>query len=478
MCYFPLGCDSNTAPKSRGKRSGIVEGTKTSKFKLTNAVFPIFPILQSSISQNTFSIQLLNSDSSLHFLSMESSAISLIMVKGPREGETLDFPPGTTIRIGRTVRGNSVAIKDAGISTKHLSIESESVSGKWMLLDLDSSNGTFVNDTKLPPHDAFALSDGDTIKCGELTSILVRINSNEECGSRRNPRRKAAEKCTSFDVMGSVAGTRGRRGKVVEVVSVVGGCNDTMLESGRCLRSRKGRGVKGDIANQVPDCEKIEDNLDVGRGSENVNSVVNEPGPKITTRSTRRTKNTVCVATDSVLGNVPENSCVGGEVKAGAKKTRAGTRGRKKLQNEPPPDCSTVIKFEHSENVEQKSLGENKLVDDGEVEKNANVEERGSGSSPQEVRDRDENQDVCIISEGCEEVADGRASHDEDFLCKAEKVPDLKKMTLGEWFDYLETHLPRQIIDATEEVISGMRIKSKQVREYVSQQKIENCQGG
>ncbi|XP_050942031.1 FHA domain-containing protein At4g14490-like isoform X2 [Cucumis melo] len=376
---------------------------------------------------------------------MESSAITLIMVKGPREGETLDFPPGATIRIGRTVRGNSVAIKDAGISTKHLSIEFESVSGNWMLRDLDSSNGTFVNDIKLPPHDAFALNDGDTIKCGELTSIFVRINSNEEPRSRRNPRRKAAEKCTSSDVVGSVAGTRGRRGKVVEEVSVVGGCNDAMGDSGRCLRSRKGRGVKDEIDNQVPDCKKIGDKLDVGRESQNMNNAVNEPGPKIAKRSTRRTKNTVSVATDSVLENVPEDSRVGGEVKAEAKKTRAGTRGRKKLQNEPPLEISTVIKLEHSENVEEKSLGENKLVDVGE--------------------------------EGCEEVADGRASHDEDFLCKSEKAPDLKKMTLGDWFDYLETHLPRQIIDATEEVISGMKIKSKQVQEYVARQKIENCQG-
>ncbi|KAA0049289.1 FHA domain-containing protein [Cucumis melo var. makuwa] len=408
---------------------------------------------------------------------MESSAITLIMVKGPREGETLDFPPGATIRIGRTVRGNSVAIKDAGISTKHLSIEFESVSGNWMLRDLDSSNGTFVNDIKLPPHDAFALNDGDTIKCGELTSIFVRINSNEEPRSRRNPRRKAAEKCTSSDVVGSVAGTRGRRGKVVEEVSVVGGCNDAMGDSGRCLRSRKGRGVKDEIDNQVPDCKKIGDKLDVGRESQNMNNAVNEPGPKIAKRSTRRTKNTVSVATDSVLENVPEDSRVGGEVKAEAKKTRAGTRGRKKLQNEPPLEISTVIKLEHSENVEEKSLGENKLVDVGEGKKNANVEERCCGSSPQEICDRDGNQDVCIISEGCEEVADGRASHDEDFLCKSEKAPDLKKMTLGDWFDYLETHLPRQIIDATEEVISGMKIKSKQVQEYVARQKIENCQG-
>ncbi|XP_023526744.1 FHA domain-containing protein At4g14490-like [Cucurbita pepo subsp. pepo] len=409
---------------------------------------------------------------------MESSAITLIMVQGPREGETLHFPPGTTIRIGRVVRGNSVAIKDAGISTKHLSIESESVSGKWMLRDLDSSNGTFVNDAKLSPHDAVALRDGDTIKCGELTSILVRINSNEECRSKRNPRRKAAEKCTGSNVVGSVAGTRGRRGKAVEEVSVLGVFNEATLESGRCLRPRKRRGVKCEITNQVADCKKIEENLDLVRGSENVNNVENEPSTKITRGSTRKANSTVRVATDSVLGNVPENPCLGGELKAGAKKTRAGTRGRKKLQNEPPPDCGTVIKLEHSESVEQKSLGENKLVDDGEGKNNAHVEEAGSGSSPQVVCDRDENEDVCIISEGCEKVADGRDSHGEDILRKAEEAPDLKKMTLGEWFDYLETHLPKQIIDATEEVISGMRIKSAQVREYVAQQKIENSQGG
>ncbi|XP_022975344.1 FHA domain-containing protein At4g14490-like [Cucurbita maxima] len=374
---------------------------------------------------------------------MEPSAISLIIVQGPREGETLDFRPGSTIRIGRLVRGNSIAIKDAGISTKHLSIESKSIAGKWVLRDLDSSNGTFVNDTKLPPQYAFVLNDGDTIKFGELTSILVRLNSNEECQSRRNPRRKAAEKCNGSDMVGSVAEIGSRRGKVVEEISVLMGANDATLESGRCPRGRKGRGVKGDITSQVPDCKKIESNLDVGRAPENVSDIGNESSQKIITRSTRGTKNIVSVATDSVLESVPENSCVGAEVKAVAKKTRAGTRGRKKLQKEPPDESETC-----------------------------------SGSSPHEVCDRDESENVRIISVNCEEVDDRRASHDEDFLCKAEKAPDLKKMTLGEWFDYLETHLPKQIIDATEEIISGMRIKSAQVREYVAQQKSENCRGG
>jgi hypothetical protein len=42
---------------------------------------------------------------------------------------------------------------------------------------------------------------------------------------------------------------------------------------------------------------------------------------------------------------------------------------------------------------------------------------------------------------------------------------DLGKMTLGEWFDYMEVHLRKQIINATEEMIEGMRQKAS---EFVS----------
>jgi pSer/pThr/pTyr-binding forkhead associated (FHA) protein len=120
---------------------------------------------------------------------MEPPILRLTVELGPREGETLEFRPGSTVRIGRVVRGNNVTIKDAGISSKHLVIVSES--GKWSLQDLNSSNGTTLNSTVLSPYKSFDLRDGDTFKLEELTSILVQINVHEETSQlRRNPRRR------------------------------------------------------------------------------------------------------------------------------------------------------------------------------------------------------------------------------------------------------------------------------------------------
>lgn len=48
--------------------------------------------------------------------------------------------------------------------------------------------------------------------------------------------------------------------------------------------------------------------------------------------------------------------------------------------------------------------------------------------------------------------------------------PDLEKLSLGEWFDFLEVHLPKQIIDATEEMFDSMRQKAERLREYITTQ--------
>ncbi|XVF66360.1 hypothetical protein PTKIN_Ptkin10aG0029400 [Pterospermum kingtungense] len=131
---------------------------------------------------------------------MDPPPITLVIVQGPRKGDTVEFQPRSTIRIGRVMRGNNVPIKDASISSKHLTIESGS--GKWILKDLGSSNGTTLNSIVVPAETPTGLHDGDTLKLGE-TTILIKIEARGgEVGEaapvvesrRRNPRRGKALK--------------------------------------------------------------------------------------------------------------------------------------------------------------------------------------------------------------------------------------------------------------------------------------------
>ena len=48
--------------------------------------------------------------------------------------------------------------------------------------------------------------------------------------------------------------------------------------------------------------------------------------------------------------------------------------------------------------------------------------------------------------------------------------PDLEKMSLGEWFDYLEVYLPKQIHEETEEMILRMNQRAEQFHEFVLKQ--------
>ncbi|KAG1338780.1 FHA domain-containing protein [Cocos nucifera] len=107
---------------------------------------------------------------------MENPTLRLVVEKGPKEGETLECKPGAHARIGRVVKGNTFAIRDPGISQKHLAFEFLSDTSRWAVYDLDTSNGTLLNDAKVSPSVPFLLSDGDSIKIGEMTSISVRIS--------------------------------------------------------------------------------------------------------------------------------------------------------------------------------------------------------------------------------------------------------------------------------------------------------------
>jgi Inner membrane component of T3SS, cytoplasmic domain len=85
----------------------------------------------------------------------------LVALNGQHKGE--DF----RLRVGKNVLGTAadcdVVLTDKKISRKHATIRYEG--GEFQIADLDSSNGTFVNDEKVQKHD---LIDNDIVKLGDI----------------------------------------------------------------------------------------------------------------------------------------------------------------------------------------------------------------------------------------------------------------------------------------------------------------------
>ena len=85
----------------------------------------------------------------------------LVALNGQHKGE--DF----RLRVGKNVLGTAadcdVVLTDKKVSRKHATIRYEG--GEFQIADLDSSNGTFVNDEKVQKHD---LIDNDIIKLGDI----------------------------------------------------------------------------------------------------------------------------------------------------------------------------------------------------------------------------------------------------------------------------------------------------------------------
>lgn len=128
----------------------------------------------------------------------KTSVLSLQLEKGPRQGEVLDCNKRAKITIGRVVKSNTFAIKEDGISQKHLSIELKD--NKWMVTDLGSSNGTILNGARLLPNKPRLLKNGDAIKIGEETLIRVKIESQgspEEKNLRPQAGRKRGKVATA-----------------------------------------------------------------------------------------------------------------------------------------------------------------------------------------------------------------------------------------------------------------------------------------
>ena len=96
-----------------------------------------------------------------------SRRIRLRGVNGEIEGQVWESQ--TLLRIGRS-ETLEIALDDTSVSRKHAEIRASDKG--WLLRDLDSTNGTFVNGTRVPEGEC-RLQARDIIQFGARATFLV-----------------------------------------------------------------------------------------------------------------------------------------------------------------------------------------------------------------------------------------------------------------------------------------------------------------
>ncbi len=97
----------------------------------------------------------------------------LIIIRGTPQGHRF-FLTQAEMTIGRDPEAD-ISVSDQGISRKHAKVTKEGISVR--LTDMGSSNGTFINDKKVPPGTSVILAKEDMIKLGN--TILKFLPAGE-----------------------------------------------------------------------------------------------------------------------------------------------------------------------------------------------------------------------------------------------------------------------------------------------------------
>ena len=93
----------------------------------------------------------------------------LTITRGPGVGQVFELGSQAAVSIGRA-KANEVVVNDVSVSSEHCRIRPED--GHFVLHDLKSTNGTFVNERRVTRH---VLTEGDIVKIGE-TSLLFKTD--------------------------------------------------------------------------------------------------------------------------------------------------------------------------------------------------------------------------------------------------------------------------------------------------------------
>src|SRR5690606_33739915 len=97
---------------------------------------------------------------------------SVLFRSGPQKGERVELRV-PVVNVGRA-EYNDLVIADPSVSTMHAKIQRRQ--GVWLLTDLGSTNGTFV-DGELAAGD-MPLSPGGTLRFGEITVLFEPLDND------------------------------------------------------------------------------------------------------------------------------------------------------------------------------------------------------------------------------------------------------------------------------------------------------------
>lgn len=106
---------------------------------------------------------------------------ALVVVEGPDAGSRHALPDREPQLIGRSTE--AIPLQDDSVSRRHAELTPDE--GRWWIRDLDSTNGTFVNEA--PILDRTALAPGDRIRCGDTVLVLAHLDEAEMHGRLRAP---------------------------------------------------------------------------------------------------------------------------------------------------------------------------------------------------------------------------------------------------------------------------------------------------
>jgi len=114
-----------------------------------------------------------------------ASQFQLIMRTGPTPGATFTLE-GDQLNIGRD-SSNEITINDAEVSRRHARLTFQG--GKYVLEDLGSTNGTFVNGQRLAgPR---VLKAGEVVSFGEQIVLVFEVTTNDPGATMVSPRAAA-----------------------------------------------------------------------------------------------------------------------------------------------------------------------------------------------------------------------------------------------------------------------------------------------